>query len=64
MNAKLKYLEIQRKALLAELQKLNSRISNPELTQEQLDTVKSQLAECQKKFQALGFASKKDVSDA
>ena len=56
MNPKLKYLEIKRKALMAELQRLTSKIDNPALTREQLDTVKKQVEECKQKFKKLGLS--------
>ena len=58
MNPKLKYLEIKRKALMAELMRLTSKIDNPALTREQLDVVKKQVEECKQKFKDLGFAIK------
>lgn len=57
-NPKSKFLEIQRKALLGELSILLSKIENPNLTHEQLEEVKRDVAECQRRLKEFGF--KKD----
>lgn len=59
MNPKDKYLEIQKAALLGQLERLLSRLENPQLTREQLDSIKQEALDCQKRLQELGFAQDK-----
>jgi hypothetical protein len=54
INAKEKFLDIQRKNLLERLESLLSKLDNPNMTQQQLDEIKAEVMECQEKIQSLG----------
>lgn len=55
IDLKARALEIEKNKLIEQLQRLLSRLENPDLTPEQLEKVKADLAECQKRYHALGF---------
>lgn len=57
INLKARAQDIQRRKLLAELQTLLAQLENPNLTQEQLDRIKREVAECQKRYEELGYKS-------
>lgn len=54
-NLKSRALEIEKNNLIKQLQRLLAQLQNPELTPEQLEQVKVELAEYQKRYHALGF---------
>jgi hypothetical protein len=56
-NPAAKHKDIQRQALMAELQKLLAQLENPQLTREQLDQLKWDVADCQKRYVALGYSA-------
>jgi hypothetical protein len=55
IDLKARSQDIQRRKLMAELQRLLAQLENPELTIDQLDRIKQEVGECQKRYAALGY---------
>jgi hypothetical protein len=56
INAKQRFLNVQKESLAARLQKLLMQLDAPDLTEERIAAIKREVEECQSKFRELGIS--------
>jgi hypothetical protein len=64
MSSKQKFLDIQRRGLLGQLETLMSRLDDPSITPEKLQALRAEVEACQRRFRELGFGGGEPVSPA